>query len=50
MKALQVGTWRSAVNVREGQVLKVLRLEGLSKVNAATMVVRLFRLGSGSIR
>ena len=44
MKAPQVGTWRSAVNVREGQVLKVPRLEGLSEVNAATMMVRLSRL------
>jgi mitochondrial enoyl-[acyl-carrier protein] reductase / trans-2-enoyl-CoA reductase len=40
MKAPQVGTWRSAANFREGQVLKVPRLEGLSEVNAATMMVR----------
>jgi trans-2-enoyl-CoA reductase len=40
MKAPQVGTWRSVANVREGQVLKVPRLEGLSEVNAATMMVR----------
>lgn len=39
MKDPQVGTWRSAANVREGQVLKVPRLEGLSEVNAATMMV-----------
>lgn len=39
MKASQVGTWRSAANVREGQVLKVPRLQGLSEVNAATMMV-----------
>jgi trans-2-enoyl-CoA reductase len=40
MKDPQVGTWRSAANIREGQVLKVPRLEGLSEVNAATMMVR----------
>jgi len=39
MKASQVGTWRSAANLREDQVLKVPRLEGLSEVNAATMMV-----------
>ncbi|KAI0296047.1 trans-2-enoyl-CoA reductase [Russula brevipes] len=39
MKASQVGTWRSAANVREDQLLKVPRLEGLSEVNAATMMV-----------
>ena len=41
MKAGQLGTWRSAANVPEGQVLKVPRLDGLSEVNAATMMVRL---------
>ena len=46
MKDPQIGTWRSAANVREGQVLKVPRLEGLSELNAATMMVRLSRLGS----
>lgn len=40
MKASQVGTWRSAANLREEQLLKVPRLEGLSEVNAATMMVR----------
>jgi mitochondrial enoyl-[acyl-carrier protein] reductase / trans-2-enoyl-CoA reductase len=40
MRANQVGTWRSAANVREGHLLKVPRLEGLSEVNAATMMVR----------
>ena len=40
MKASQVGTWRSAANLLEGQLLKVPRLEGLSEVNAATMMVR----------
>lgn len=49
MKAPQVGTWRSAANVREGQVLKVPRLEGLSEVNAATMMVRLSRLSCEAI-
>ena len=49
MKDPQLGTWRSAANVREGQVLKVPRLEGLSEVNAATMMVRLFRLGCEAI-
>jgi len=44
MKAAQVGTWRSAANVREGQILKVPRLEGLSEVNAATMMVRLLAM------
>ena len=39
MKASQVGTWRSAANLREDQLLKVPRLEGLSDVNAATMMV-----------
>jgi trans-2-enoyl-CoA reductase len=39
MKASQVGTWRGAANVREEQLLKVPRLEGLSEVNAATMMV-----------
>ena len=39
MKSSQLGTWRSAANVREGQLLKVPRLEGLSEVNAATMMV-----------
>ncbi|KAI9508199.1 hypothetical protein F5148DRAFT_943477 [Russula earlei] len=39
MKASQVGTWRSAANVREDQLLKVPRLDGLSEVNAATMAV-----------
>lgn len=39
MKAPQLGTWRSAANVREGQVLKVPRLKGLSEVNAATMMI-----------
>ena len=48
MKAGQLGTWRSAANVREGQVLKVPRLEGLSEVNAATMMVRLAPLLSPS--
>ena len=33
IKASHVGTWRSAANLREG-------LEGLSEVNAATMMVR----------
>lgn len=41
MKTSQLGTWRSAANVREGQVLKVPKLEGLSEVNAATLMVRL---------
>jgi mitochondrial enoyl-[acyl-carrier protein] reductase / trans-2-enoyl-CoA reductase len=41
MKASQVGTWRSVANLREEQLLKVPRLEGLSEVNAATMMVRL---------
>ena len=50
MKDPQIGTWRSAANVREGQVLKVPRLEGLSEVNAATMMVRLSRLGCDAIR
>lgn len=49
MKDPQVGTWRSAANVREGQVLKVPRLDGLSEVNAATMMVRLSRLGCEAI-
>src|SRR5712671_1744458 len=40
MKASQVGTWRGAANLREGQILKVPRLNGLSDVNAATMMVR----------
>jgi mitochondrial enoyl-[acyl-carrier protein] reductase / trans-2-enoyl-CoA reductase len=40
MKDPQLGTWRSAANVREGQVLKVPRLKGLSEVNAATVMVR----------
>ena len=40
MKASQVGTWRSAANLLEGQLLKVPRLEGLSELNAATMMVR----------
>jgi trans-2-enoyl-CoA reductase len=40
MKASQVGTWRSVANLREEQLLKVPRLEGLSEVNAATMMVR----------
>jgi trans-2-enoyl-CoA reductase len=40
MKASQVGTWRSAANLRKDQLLKVPRLEGLSEVNAATMSVR----------
>ena len=40
MKARQVGTWRSAANLREDQLLKVPRLKGLSEVNAATMMVR----------
>ncbi|KAF8271627.1 NAD(P)-binding protein [Lactarius quietus] len=39
MKASQVGTWRSAANLLEGQLLKVPRLKGLSEVNAATMMV-----------
>ncbi len=39
MKANQLGTWRNAANLREGQLLKVPRLEGLSVVNAATMMV-----------
>lgn len=39
MKASQVGTWRSAANLLEGQLLKVPRLAGLSEVNAATMMV-----------
>ncbi|KAH9993668.1 hypothetical protein BJV74DRAFT_877736 [Russula compacta] len=39
MKASQVGTWRSAANLREEQLLKVPRLEGLSEVNAATMMI-----------
>ncbi|KAH9967355.1 NAD(P)-binding protein [Russula dissimulans] len=39
MKAGQVGTWRGAANLREGEVLKVPRLKGLSEVNAATMMV-----------
>jgi NADPH:quinone reductase-like Zn-dependent oxidoreductase len=42
MKASQVGTWRTAANLREEQLLKVPRLEGLSEVNAATMMVRSF--------
>src|SRR6266702_590151 len=41
MKASQVGTWRSAANLLEGQLLKVPRLDGLSEVNAATMMVRM---------
>jgi len=41
MKDSQLGTWRSTANVREGQLLKVPRLEGLSEVSAATMMVRL---------
>jgi trans-2-enoyl-CoA reductase len=41
MKDSQMGTWRNAANVHEGQLLKVPRLEGLSEVNAATMMVRL---------
>ena len=41
IKASQVGTWRSVANLREEQLLKVPRLEGLSEVNAATMMVRL---------
>jgi mitochondrial enoyl-[acyl-carrier protein] reductase / trans-2-enoyl-CoA reductase len=41
MKASQMGTWRSAANLREEQLLKVPKLEGLSEVNAATMMVRL---------
>jgi mitochondrial enoyl-[acyl-carrier protein] reductase / trans-2-enoyl-CoA reductase len=49
MKAPQLGTWRSAANVREGHVLKVPRLEGLSEVNAATMMVRLSGLGCEAI-
>ena len=44
MKASQVGTWRSAANLLEGQLLKVPRFEGLSEVNAATMMVRVVRL------
>jgi len=40
IKASQVGTWRSAANLREDQLLKMPRLEGLSEVNAATMMVR----------
>jgi len=40
MKASQVGTWRSAANLFEEQLLKVPRLVGLSEVNAATMMVR----------
>jgi mitochondrial enoyl-[acyl-carrier protein] reductase / trans-2-enoyl-CoA reductase len=44
MKASQVGTWRSAANVRGGQILKVPRLEGLSEVNVATMMVRLLAM------
>jgi len=40
MKASHVGTWRSAANLREDQLLKVPRLQGLSEVNAATMMVR----------
>ena len=40
MKASQVGTWRSAANLLEEQLLKVPRLAGLSEVNAATMMVR----------
>ena len=40
MEASQVGTWRSAANLLEEQLLKVPRLEGLSEVNAATMMVR----------
>jgi len=39
MRESQVGTWRGAANLREGQVLKVPRLNGLSEVNAATMMV-----------
>jgi hypothetical protein len=42
MRASQVGTWRSAANVREAHLLKVPRLRGLSEVNAATMMVRAF--------
>jgi trans-2-enoyl-CoA reductase len=49
MKAPQVGTWRSAANVPEGQVLEVPRFDGLSEVNAATMMVRLSRLGCEAI-
>jgi trans-2-enoyl-CoA reductase len=49
MKDPQLGTWRGAANFREGQVLKVPRLEGLSEVNAATMTVRLSRLGCEAI-
>ena len=49
MKVPQVGTWRSAANVHEGQVLKVPRLESLSEVNAATMMVRLLRLSCEAI-
>lgn len=44
MKSSQLGTWRSAANVREGLLLKVPRLEGLSEVNAATMMVCLSSL------
>jgi NADPH:quinone reductase-like Zn-dependent oxidoreductase len=40
MRASQVGTWRSAANLLEGQLLKIPRLKGLSEVNAATMMVR----------
>jgi len=50
MRAPQVGTWRSAANVGEGEVLKVPRLEGLSEVNASTMLVRLSRFGCEAIR
>lgn len=50
MKAPQLGTWRSAANVREEQVLKVPRLKGLSEVNASTMMVGLSRLGCEAIR
>ncbi|KAI0272639.1 hypothetical protein BC834DRAFT_857625 [Gloeopeniophorella convolvens] len=39
MRAPQVGTWRSAANVHESQVLKVPKLDGLSEVHAATMMV-----------
>jgi mitochondrial enoyl-[acyl-carrier protein] reductase / trans-2-enoyl-CoA reductase len=46
MRASQVGTWRSAANLREGHLLKVPRLQGLSEVNAATMMVRFCRYTS----
>ncbi|KAI0305967.1 hypothetical protein B0F90DRAFT_948379 [Multifurca ochricompacta] len=39
MKASQLGTWRSAANIRSEQLLKVPRFDGLSEVNAATMMV-----------